>query len=73
MANRPLADGQRAELLDRIYKAIAPVDIAGLANPQCRNWHPARAEDLLGASGKLGATREEIIAMLNRCGFKSAS
>ena len=31
--------------------------------------YPVRAEDLLDAATKLGASREEIIAMLDRAGF----
>ncbi len=59
----------RLELLTKIQRAIEPVNIAGLAQPDRRNWYPALAEDLLAAAPKLGASPGEINAMLNRCGF----
>jgi tetracycline 7-halogenase / FADH2 O2-dependent halogenase len=61
--------GARRELLLRaVQQAIQPVDIAGLGEDRAR-WHPARAEDLFAHAEKLRATRGEIQAMLERCGF----
>jgi FADH2 O2-dependent halogenase len=48
---------------------IERYDLAGLSDRARRNWHPALAEDLFRNAGKIGASREEIEAMLKRCGF----
>ncbi len=61
--------GARRDLLLRaIQQAIQPVDIAGLGQER-KNWYPARAEDLFATAEKLHASRGEIQAMLERCGF----
>jgi len=69
LARGPASEPGRAELLAKIPTLIAPVNIAGLADPARRNWYPARAEDLLAAAGKLGATPHAIHQMLAACGF----
>ena len=67
-------------LLERAYKPdgafaadvqrlIEPFNVGGFGDPARRNRYPVRAEDLLDAAHKLGASREEIIAMLERAGF----
>ena len=58
-----------AELRSRIDRAIAPFDVAGLTDSARRGWFPACAEDLLAAAPKLRISRDEIMAMLARCGF----
>ncbi|MES1244258.1 MAG: tryptophan 7-halogenase [Acidobacteriota bacterium] len=58
-----------AALIERIHRAIEPIDVAGLGDRQRRNWYPVKAEDLLNAAGKLGATQEEIRGLLRRSGF----
>ena len=60
------------ELIEEIYRAIEPVDVAGLGDRSRRNRFPAEAKDLLAATGKLGATQEEIQALLRRSGFRQA-
>ena len=63
--------GARRELLLRaIQQAIQPVDITGLGQER-KNWYPARAEDLFANAEKLHASRAEIQAMLERCGFET--
>ena len=57
-------------LSDDILRAIEPFNVAGLGDARRRNWYPANAEDLLRAAPKLGATREDIAALLERCGFE---
>jgi tetracycline 7-halogenase / FADH2 O2-dependent halogenase len=57
------------DLIAAIVSAIEPFNVAGLGRPERRNWYPAEAEDLLDASAKLGATRDEVQALLERCGF----
>lgn len=60
---------RRRELIESVRRAIEPFNIAGLADPARRNWYPVVAEDLLRSASKLGATREEAAAMLERTGF----
>jgi hypothetical protein len=43
--------------------------LGGFGNPALHNWYPVRAEDLLHSGSKLGASREEITAMLDKSGF----
>ncbi|MGH9316056.1 MAG: NAD(P)/FAD-dependent oxidoreductase [Thermoanaerobaculia bacterium] len=60
---------ERGRLMAKIYRAIEPLDVAGLGNRSRRNWHPVEAGPLLEAAHTLGATEEEIQAMLERAGF----
>ena len=69
-ARRPLTTNEADALIGDIQSAIEPFNIAGLGRPERRNWYPVEARDLLEDAGKLGATREEISAMLLRCGFR---
>jgi len=63
-------DGRaRAELFDRIDRAIEPFDALGLGDTTRRSWYPARAEDLIAAAAKLGASVMEVRQVLSRCGF----
>jgi FADH2 O2-dependent halogenase len=62
-------DAEKGQLVEQIYRTIAPADIAGLGRRRRRNWHPVNANDLFESSDKLRATRTEIEAMLKRCGF----
>ena len=52
-----------------ILRAIEQFNVAGLGQRERRNWYPVDAEDLLRAASKLGADREEIGRLLDRCGF----
>jgi FADH2 O2-dependent halogenase len=58
-------------LSDDILRVIEPFNVAGLGDPRRRNWYPVNAEDLLRAAPKLGADREEITLLLERCGFQT--
>jgi FADH2 O2-dependent halogenase len=69
MAHRGDRASERKRLLSRIFAAIEPLDVAGLVDAGRRNWHPIEARPLLAAAHKLGASREEIEAMLARSGF----
>jgi FADH2 O2-dependent halogenase len=61
-------------LADEVYKAIEPINIAGLSNPHRRNWYPVDANDLLNSAAKLQSTKHEISQLLDRSGFwKSAT
>ena len=50
------ADRPRADLLDRIDRAIEPFDIAGLGDNTRRDWYPVLADDLLAGASQ---TRRE--------------
>jgi FADH2 O2-dependent halogenase len=69
-------------LLERAYKPdgafaadvqrlIEPFNVGGFGDPARHNRYPVRAEDLLDARHKLGASREEIIDILEKAGFFS--
>jgi tetracycline 7-halogenase / FADH2 O2-dependent halogenase len=72
-ALQPLDDTSRAALLADIDRTIAPVDVAGLSDRTRRDWHPATAADLFANAHKLGASGEEVRAMLKRTGFFDSS
>jgi FADH2 O2-dependent halogenase len=67
-------------LLERAYKPddtfaadvqrlIEPFNVGGFGDPGRHNKYPVHANDLLDARHKFGASREEIIGMLERGGF----
>ena len=60
-------------LIEHICRLIEPMDVAGLTNGTRRNWYPVDAEDLLSAAHKVSATPEEVLQMLQRCGFNAAT
>jgi FADH2 O2-dependent halogenase len=64
---------QRASLLARIDRAIEPFDVAGLGDRQRRDWYPVRADDLIAAAPRLGATPIQIERLLERSGFAGTS
>jgi FADH2 O2-dependent halogenase len=68
-ARQPLTRQEQAELAGDILEAIEAFNVAGLGRRELRNWYPVDADDLLNAAGKLGASREEVSALLRRCGF----
>jgi len=59
-------------LIEDVFCAIEPIDVAGLGNRARHNWYPVDVEDLLRAAYKVDASREEIVQMLDRCGFRPA-
>ncbi len=58
-----------ANLMEKVLLAIAPIDVAGLTDVSRKNWYPVDSEDLYRSTGKVNASRAEIAALLNRCGF----
>jgi FADH2 O2-dependent halogenase len=60
---------EAAELIAEINAVIDPINVAGLGRPERRNWYPADADDILNAAAKLEANRDEVEALLKRCGF----
>ncbi len=67
-----LSPAAKTRLIKRIYRTIAPCDVAGLSDRARRNWYPVNASDLLSATDKLGATKKELNGLLARCGFFEA-
>ncbi len=59
----------KAVLLKQIAEIIKPFDVVGIGAKNRRNWYPVRAQDLFDARAKVGATHNEIAALLQRCGF----
>lgn len=68
-ARRPLRKDESDQLSREIRSAIEPINVAGLGCDERRNWYPVDADDLVNAGGKLGASREDIVELLHRCGF----
>ncbi len=70
---RVVAAGKESDaLIEDILRTIEPIDVAGLTDRTRRNWYPVDAEDLLGAAHKVGANRQEMMQMLERCGFNAS-
>jgi len=59
----------REEFRARINRTIEPFDIAGLLDPSRMDWYPVLASDLLASAGKLQATHDEIVGLLERSGM----
>ena len=59
------------ELTEEILRIIEPFNVAGLSDPDRRNWYPVDAEDLFRGASKLGATHDEISQLLDRSGFRT--
>ncbi|HEY6447430.1 MAG TPA: tryptophan 7-halogenase [Acidobacteriaceae bacterium] len=60
---------EAAQFAEEVRQAVEPINVAGLADARRRNWYPVDAEDLLAGAHKLHASREEVEALLERCGF----
>jgi tetracycline 7-halogenase / FADH2 O2-dependent halogenase len=71
-ATRPRTKAESIALLEDILRAIEPFNVAGLGNPERRNWYPVDADDLIRAAYKVDASGEEIVRLLERCGFADA-
>lgn len=68
-ARQDLSNAEAEALIDRIRTVIEPINVAGLGRRDRRNWYPVEAEDMLNAAAKLEASRDEMQALLKRCGF----
>jgi tetracycline 7-halogenase / FADH2 O2-dependent halogenase len=68
-AGQPLTKTESAKLIRDVLAAIEPINVAGLGRAERRNWYPVEARDLFEGADKLGATADEILEMLRRCGF----
>ena len=69
-ARRSLTEQESAELTRDILEVIEPFNVAGLGRRERRNWYPVEVDDLVNAAGKLGASRREVMELLQRCGFQ---
>jgi FADH2 O2-dependent halogenase len=58
------ASGRYADLPERVASTVAHVNVAGLCDPAKRNWYGVDFDDTVRSAGKLGATEEEVRAML---------
>ena len=64
---------QRQQLLEQIEATLGPVNIAGLNQPEKRNWYPVQTRDLFAGREKLRASKEDIDRLLKRCGMDISS
>jgi FADH2 O2-dependent halogenase len=46
-----------------VAAAIEPLNIAGLCDPEKRNWYPVDLQDTVRGAAKLGVTREQAVAI----------
>lgn len=58
--------------LEEVATAMEPWDIAGLGDFERRNWYPVSFDDLINGREKLGASAEEIAALIKRLQSPSA-
>ncbi len=65
----PLDAKAKRLLVAEIYDLIAAFDVAGLCARPRDHAYPVRAEDLFSGAHTLGATPEQVSAMLERSGF----
>jgi tetracycline 7-halogenase / FADH2 O2-dependent halogenase len=68
-AQSAYTESEMAEIANEIQQTIEPVNIAGLGNPQRKNWYPVDAADFLNSVNKVESTQEEINQLLKNCGF----
>ncbi len=58
-----------ARLIADVLRVIEPLDVAGLCRQDRRNWYPVDAQDLFHSASKVNATHDEIVRLLDSCGF----
>jgi FADH2 O2-dependent halogenase len=69
VASKTIPANSLPEFSKIIRVAIAPLDVAGLTDDSRHPWYPALAADMLRNAGKVGASEDEVRAMLARCGL----
>ena len=62
-------DEVAAELRRRIEPLLARFDLGGLADASRRPWYPVLAADLRDGRNRIGASEDEVEALLNQAGF----
>lgn len=60
------SDREEADFADEVRRAIEPINIAGLCDPDRRNWYPVDPNDLIAGAAKLGATPQDVTRMIPR-------
>jgi len=60
----PGSAGERAEFVDWLGRAIAPRNVAGLADPERHNLYPVDFDVLMERHALLGMTREQLLERL---------
>ena len=60
---------ESVSLSEDVLRSIEPFNIAGLGRKDRRNWYPVEATDLLEGHAKVDSSREDIVQLLQRCGF----
>ena len=56
-----------------VAAAIAPINVAGLADPAKRNWYDVNVEDAVGAAHKLNAAPDAIRRLFDQAGLSTKS
>ena len=68
-ALKGIGPAESPAFIDRVQRAIEPIDVAGHGDRRRRNWYPVNASDLIAAGTKFHAAPGEIEALLMRSGF----
>jgi FADH2 O2-dependent halogenase len=58
-----------SKLCEEILQVIEPLNLAGLGESRRRNWYSVDASDLFQSAYKVGASKDDIAALLRRSGF----
>jgi FADH2 O2-dependent halogenase len=67
----PAVCAHGADYVDRIAQAVAPINVAGLCNPELHNWYPVDLDDTIRAAHKLELTPEYVRAALEFANVES--
>jgi FADH2 O2-dependent halogenase len=65
-ATKGFAPAERDRFSDDVARFIEPFNVAGLGLKERRHWYPAELPDLFVNAEKVGASEEEIRAMISR-------
>lgn len=55
--------------IDRVARAIEPINVAGLCRPEKNHWYGVETSDLVAGASRLDAQPGEIEALLRSCGL----
>lgn len=69
MARQELDKRDRKHLLEKIFKTIEPVDIAGFGDLSRHHWYPVNMTDLTDNADKLNTDPDDAIRKLRELGF----
>ncbi len=72
-ARQAASPDESRRLTEDILRAIEPFNLAGLGDENRGNWFPVDTADLFRNAWKVGASRDEIVQLLDRCGFSRAA